>query len=284
MASSKSGLGKGLGALMDFESAVPGVMQISVEKIKTNPHQPRTKFAEEDLEDLANSIIEHGVIQPLIVTKESGGDTYVLIAGERRLQASKRAKLEKVPAILREATEQEMLLLALIENVQRADLNALETAEAYRHLSESFNLTHEEIGKKVGKSRVAVTNKLSLLAVSPKVQQALVDGKITEGHARALKGLSNESQESALGTIMRKTYSVRDTEELARSLRGEREEVQEPKIPPSVNAEIEEMKTRLEEAFGTPVNIRYSQKGGRITFNYYSDEELNSLLDKLLEA
>jgi len=284
--SRRPGLGKGLDALIPTSTAegpkAGGVLEISVDQIQTNPHQPRTTFNGEQLNDLAASIKEHGVIQPLIVTQGDSPESYTLIAGERRLQAAKLASLEKVPVIVREATEQELLLLALIENVQRADLSPLETAEAYKHLTEQFKFTQEQIADRVGKSRVAVTNTMSLLELSPTVRQALADGEISEGHARALKGLPTWSQNAALQRVINKGLNVRQAEELARKLKG----VKAPKTPkaePSLTPELEEMQAQLRDYLCTKVNLRYSGKGGTVTMHYYSDEELNALVDKLLK-
>lgn len=188
----RKGLGKGLDALIPggktasvSSGSGSGVQHAPVESIKRNPRQPRLTFKDDELNELAASIKEHGVIQPLIVMSNGDG-TYILIAGERRLQASQRAGLKTVPVIPRQANNQELLELALIENVQRADLNPMEEAEAYRHLADDFGLSHEMIAKRVGKSRVAVTNTIRLMNLADAVKQALVDGKITEGHARAL--------------------------------------------------------------------------------------------------
>ncbi|MEN8240879.1 MAG: ParB/RepB/Spo0J family partition protein [Chloroflexota bacterium] len=285
--SRRPGLGKGLDALIPTSTTEEpktsgGVVEISVDQIQTNPHQPRTTFNGEQLNDLAASIKEHGVIQPLIVTQGDSPEGYTLIAGERRLQAARLANLDKVPVIVREATEQELLLLALIENVQRADLSPLETAEAYKHLSEQFKFTQEQIADRVGKSRVAVTNTMSLLDLSPAVRQALADGEISEGHARALKGLSRQSQSNALQTVINKGLNVRQAEELARKLKGVKAK-KPPKAEPSLTPELEEMQAQLRDYLGTKVNLKYSSKGGTVTIKYYSDEELNALVDKLLK-
>jgi len=286
MSSRKTGLGKGLGALItpsDNQTTDTGVIQIPVEKIHPNPQQPRTVFDSDELTDLAASITEHGIIQPLILTKADQPDEYYLIAGERRWQASKQAGLKTVPAIMREATQQEMLLLALIENVQRADLSPLETAEAYLHLSKNFNLTHEQIAESVGKSRSAVTNTLSLLEVADEVKEALVAKKITEGHARALKGLSHEQQNAALTTIIKKTFSVRDTEELVRHLKGQVTPTQ-PVSQPQKSPELTALENQLEAELGFKTTIRHTSKGGTITIEYYNAEDLNTLTDKLLNS
>lgn len=284
--SRRPGLGKGLDALIpssepDSPALTSGVVEVNIEHIRTNPHQPRTNFHVEQLEELAASIKEHGVIQPLIVTKNETPEGYTLIAGERRLQAARLANLITVPVIVREATEQQFLLLALIENVQRADLSPLETAEAYKHLTEEFSLTQDQVADRVGKSRVAITNTLSLLELSPAVKQALADNQISEGHARALKGLSNPSQSAALQTVINKGLNVRQTEELARKLKGVKA-AGESKPQPALSPELEEMQAQLRETLGTKVSLKYSPGGGTIVLHYYSDEELNALVDKLL--
>lgn len=277
-----TGLGKGLDALIPTGdtpiASAGGVMQIPVEQIQPNPHQPRIHFNETDLSELADSIREHGVLQPLVVMSVDGG--YQLIAGERRLQASKLAGLKTVPAILRQATKQELLELALIENIQRADLNALEEAEAYRQLTEDFNLSHEAVARRVGKSRVAVTNTLRLLGVTPAVKQALVDGKITEGHARALLGLSSaRAQESALQTVLKFELSVRQTEGLVKKLGGAKPSSKKKTGP---SPDVTDIEQRLRASLGTKVALRHGKSGGTVTIHYYSDEELDALLGKLL--
>src|SRR5262245_300647 len=195
----RSGLGKGLDALIPAGktasgSETGGVTQVAIDSIQRNPRQPREKFDIEELENLAASIREHGVIQPLIVAPGRGG-VYTLIAGERRLQASRKAGLRTVPVVIRTATDQQLLELALIENVQRADLNAIEEAEAYQNLAKEFKMSHEAIAERVGKNRSTVANTIRLLDASAAVKQALVDGRITEGHARAMLSLSARAQE-----------------------------------------------------------------------------------------
>jgi len=285
----RKGLGKGLDAIIPTGGRTSpsvstnaggggGVQQAAVESIKPNPRQPRIHFKEDDLADLAASIREHGVIQPLIVTAAKDG-TFVLIAGERRWQASQRAGLKTVPVIVRQASNQEMLEVALIENVQRADLNALEEAEAYRQLVEEFGLSHELVAKRVGKNRVTVTNTLRLLGAADTVKQALVDGKISEGHARALLALSSQkAQASALTTILNLSLNVRQTEELIRKLGGQKT-VNAKK--PARNANITDVEKRLQKSLNTKVSLKHGKRGGTLTIHYYSDEELDSLLDKL---
>ncbi len=281
----RKGLGKGLESLiptgvrsLPASSGAGGVQVVAVELIKPNPRQPRLKFQEEELAELAASIREHGVIQPLIVLPNADG-TFILIAGERRWQASKKAGLRSVPVIPRQANNQELLEIALIENVQRADLNPMEEAEAYRQLVEDFGLSHDSVAKRVGKSRVAVTNTLRLLGLADAVKQALVDDSITEGHARALLMLSTQkAQTSALQTLINLSLNVRQAEELVRKLAGQKA-VKARK--PVRSAEVNDVEKRLQNSLGTKVALKHGKKGGTLTIYYYSDEELDSLLDKL---
>lgn len=286
----RTGLGKGLESLIPTggkntpaaaattNAGGGGAQQVAVDAIKPNPRQPRIHFKEEDLVDLAASIREHGVIQPLIVTAAKDG-TFILIAGERRWQASQRAGLKTVPVILRQANNQEMLEVALIENVQRADLNAMEEAEAYRQLVEEFSLSHEAVAKRVGKNRVTVTNTLRLLGLADAAKQALVDGRITEGHARALLALSTQkAQASALQTVINLSLSVRQTEELIRKLAGQKP-LKAKK--PGKNADVDDVEKRLQNSLGTKVALKHGKKGGTVTIYYYSGEELDALLEKL---
>ena len=278
----QSRLGRGLDALIpSSESAIEAgdVSQIAVSQIQPNPHQPRKKFKEAELAELAESIRAHGVIQPLIL--RGNGEGYTLIAGERRLQAAKLAGLSAVPAVTREADDQALVEIALVENVQRSDLSPLEAAEAYRQLQQDFGLAHKEIAKRVGKSRVAVTNTLALLELSQKVKQALVDGLISEGHGRALKGLESEkAQNAALQSVISNGLSVRQTEDLVRKLLGRKTK---SKKKARLSPELVSLQDRLREALGTKVSVQPSGKGGRISLHYYSDEELNALIEKLLD-
>jgi len=280
--SRKSGLGRGLDALIpgSGQAHPPGVMTLRVEQIAPNPRQPRAHMDAQELNELAESIRVHGVLQPLIVTRGDQLDQFVLIAGERRLLAARQAGLERVPVVVREAGDRERLELALIENVQREDLNPLESAEAYRQLAEEFELPHEEIAQRVGKSRAAVTNTLRLLKLPESVQQALRQEQISEGHARALLALTSPpAQAAALQTILAQGLNVRQTEALVRRLSGERPAAQEKPAPPP---EVSDLQQRLEGSLGTRVQLQPRGKKGTITIYYYSDEELNSLVDKLL--
>ncbi|MDL1909340.1 ParB/RepB/Spo0J family partition protein [Chloroflexi bacterium CFX6] len=279
----RSGLGKGLDALIPAGDTKPGeggsgVTQVSIDLIQRNPRQPREKFDLDELENLAASIREHGIIQPLVVSPGRNG-VYVLIAGERRLQAARKAGLRTVPVVIRHATDQQLLELALIENVQREDLNPIEEAEAYQHLAKEFRMSHEKIAERVGKSRVAVTNTMRLLDACAAVKQALVDGRITEGHARAMLALNSaKAQEALLNQVVNLDLSVRQTEALAGKYSGR-------KTPSgkraNKSADATDVERRLRASLGTKVTLKHGRKGGTVTIYYYSNEELDSLLEKL---
>ncbi len=280
----KGGLGRGLGALIPGGENVRtenSVILVPVETVLPNPRQPRSSSKPEELEELTASIKEHGVLQPLIVTTGESTGEYTLIAGERRLQAARLAGLATVPVRVRQATDQQSLELAIIENVQRADLSPLEEAEAYRQLAEDFELSHEGIAAQVGKSRVAITNTLRLLRLPDSVKNALIEERITEGHGRALLALpTSEAQSAALRTVLAQELNVRQTEELVRKLLGEKQ-VHKPKPAPS--PDVTELEERLQSSLGTKVNLRPGRKGGTLVIHYYSNEELDALLGRLLK-
>jgi ParB family chromosome partitioning protein len=278
----KTGLGRGLDALIPGGDTTPGngVTYLRLDQIVPNPYQPRAAMDPQQLDELAASIREHGVIQPLIVTTTPQSNIYQIIAGERRWQASRIAGLDSVPVVVRAASEQQQLELALIENVQRTDLSPLEAAEAYRQLTAEFNLTHEEIAARVGKSRSTVTNTMRLLDLPEAVRQALAAGSITEGHARALLALQTpQAQLAALQTIVVNGLNVRQTEELVRKLSGERPP---RKAKPDQAPEIKAIEERLRDHLGTRVNLNHGAKGGSLVIHYYSDEELDTLIDRIL--
>jgi ParB family transcriptional regulator, chromosome partitioning protein len=281
----RSGLGRGLDALIpagDLAPVVMGTMEVPILSIQPNPFQPRTRQDPQTLADLVNSIREHGIIQPLLVRPDTNGKGYVLIAGERRWRAAQSAGLQLVPVIVREADNRTQLELALIENIQREDLSPLETAEAYRQLVDEFKLSHDEVARRVGKSRTAVTNTIRLLKLPQTVQSALAEGKISEGHARALLALtSTASQLAALNSILIKELNVRQTEELARKLNGERVASAKPRTPQS--PEIQSLEERLRGQLGTKVSLHYTPKGGTLVIHYFSDEELNSIIAQILK-
>ena len=284
MTARKGGLGKGLDALIP-SSFTPETGEspanVPISSIKLNPHQPRQRHDEQSLQELAASIQQYGILQPLIVSRESGEDNYTLIAGERRLIAARMANLTSVPVLIRQASDQERLELALIENIQRADLTPLETAEAYRQLNEAFGLSHEEIAKRVGKSRAAVTNNIRILKLPKPILEALAEERISEGHARALLGLETpQAQLAILHTVLVKELNVRQTEELVRKLSGEK--IAPPTPPPSPPAEIVSLENQLRDKLGTRVKLNHSKKGGSLVIYYYSDEELDALVNRLL--
>lgn len=278
----KSGLGRGLDALIEAsqDSVERGVHEIPVENISANPRQPRSNYPTEGIDELAASIKEHGVIQPVIVTIDpSSPDQYTLIAGERRLIAARKAGMRTIPIIIRDVSDRERLELALVENLQRSDLNPLEEAEAYRQLIEDFDLTHEDISKRVAKSRSEVTNTLRLLSLAPKVQDALIDGLITKGHARAVVSLPNwQAQRAVLRSIIEKDLNVRQTEELVKRVSGQKTTV---RLKPEQAPEITALENKLRAQLGAKVSVKQFRRGGSITIRYFSDEELNDILDRM---
>lgn len=247
-------------------------LEILIEEIHANPFQPRNIFSEQGLEELANSIKEHGIIQPLIISKISEHN-YQLIAGERRLRAAQRAGLRTVPVIIRQADELKKLELSLIENIQRRDLGAMEKAKAYQRLMDEFNLTQEEVSKKLGKARATVANTLRLLSLPTLIQQAIEEEKISEAHAKILLTLeSAEAQEAMLRRILGVGLTVREAEQLVISKR---------KKPRAVDYFIKSQEDKLQEILGTKVLIKKRGKKGKIIIEFYSDDDLNNLIKKL---
>ncbi len=278
--SPRRGLGRGLESLIPAtEDETSGLKEVAHDEILPNPHQPRMPFRDQDLVELAASIQEHGILQPLVVTQRPEGG-YYLIAGERRWRAAHLAGLTKVPVIVKDAAPREMLELALVENVQREDLNPLEEALAYEQLVEEFELSHTEVAQRVGKSRVAITNTLRLLQAAEGVRQALMEERLTEGHARALLGLeTEEEQEMALQLVLQQELTVRQTEALVKKLRAG--EKVAPRAKPAPTPEVRAMEERFQESLGTRVRLKTGRKGGRIIIYYYSDEEFQSLYETL---
>ncbi|MDE3076832.1 MAG: ParB/RepB/Spo0J family partition protein [Chloroflexota bacterium] len=284
----KGGLGRGLSALIpDGKPSgldMGALLHVAPGQIRPNPHQPRQQFDNAALRELADSITEHGLLQPLIVTalpaSSSGITEYQLIAGERRWQAAKLAQLSRVPVIIKDASDQQLIELALIENVQRADLNPLEEASAYQELQREYGLTHEEIARRVGKSRVAVTNSLRLLSLPNPIRHAVIDGKITEGHARVLLSLPTEAgQLELLHLILERHLSVRQTEEAARRALTALDKGNGH--TPARDVDLERMETDLATSLGTKVSLSRGSRGGKLTIYFYSDEELESLTSRL---
>lgn len=282
---SSKGLGRGLDSLIPMSDGTETtsrpnntkdtINELRVSEIIPNPHQPRKNFNEESMKELAHSIKLHGIIQPLVVSKEN--DKYILIAGERRLRASRLAGLEKVPVILRSTEEQERLELALIENLQREDLNVLEEAFSYKKLMDEFNITQEEVSRKVGKSRSAVANILRLLGLPVEVKRGLREGLITEGHARAILSLSNIEEQLALySAIISGKLNVRQTELKAKGNKGERPEVL------GLSIELKNLEGEFTKTIGSKVKIQKKGVGGKIIIEYYSDEELERIARKIV--
>lgn len=283
--SRKSGLGKGLDALIPTGDATApsagGVLLISLDEITPNPRQPRVNFDPDKLRELADSILEHGVIQPLVVTPTDDGAGYQIIVGERRWQAARLAGLDTVPAVVRDVTDQDQLVIALIENLQRTDLNPLEAADGFKQLADDFKLSHEAIAMRVGKSRTAISNSLRLLKLSAGVRDALQKDKISEGHARALLGLPTaQAQTAALQTILKRNLNVRQTEDLVRRLSGER---RRKRSAPQPSPEIVDIEEKLRQSLGTRVTLKKGPRGGSIVIRFFSDEELDALINRLTE-
>ncbi|MGD0247972.1 MAG: ParB/RepB/Spo0J family partition protein [Candidatus Limnocylindrales bacterium] len=273
-----AGLGRGLGALIPQTNPVGAApVEIPISRIRGNPYQPRQRVEQKTLESLAASIAVHGVLQPVLVTEVLDG--YQLVAGERRVRAAQIAGLDHIPAIVRQLAQRDQLAVALVENVQRADLNAMEEAHAYRQLADEFGLTQEEIATRVGRARSTVANTLRLLDLEPSVQQALADGNITEGHARALAGASPAGQRQLAEAVMARGLSVRQTEELVRRL--QERPAPSRKTAVETDADMNHLEEELRRALGTKVFLARSRKGGRIVIEYYSDEEFSRLYDRL---
>jgi len=278
----KQALGKGLGALIpdlsaldDKEKKALGINEIELDKIVPNEYQPRKVFNDEKMKELAASIKEQGVIQPVIVHRAGSG--YQLIAGERRWRASRLAGLKTIPALVKEATKREFLEMALIENIQREDLNPLEAAEAYKRLQDEFKLTQEDLAKRVGKERSTVTNFLRLLGLPKEIKQELATGALSMGHAKALLSLERvRDQMQATVMIVKKGLSVREAEALSARLKNPPKEKKA-----RLSHELKSVEEKLKKALGTKVSITAKSKGGRIVIEYYSAEELDRIIDKI---
>jgi ParB family transcriptional regulator, chromosome partitioning protein len=251
------------------------VEEIKISDISSNPFQPRLDFSEEKLYELAESIKEHGIIQPIVVSKN--GEKYEVIAGERRCQAAKIAGLEKIPAIIRKADNQQKLELAVVENIQRESLSPIEEAKSYKKMTEEFKLTQEEVAKKLSKSRSAVANKIRLLDLPVEIQKALVEGRITEGHAKLLLAIPNpEKQKAFFEMIIKNNLTVRQTEDKTREV-----SVRTHKRNIAIDPEIKSIEDELAQMLGTKVRIKKSGGGGQIVIEYYSKEELDNILSRI---
>lgn len=282
MASKKpSGLGRGLGALLGddvMKTESSGSLSLAISQVETCSSQPRKRFDDESLQELADSISQHGIIQPLTVRKLSSG-YYQIIAGERRWRAARLAGLQEVPVIVIEADDRKAAELAMIENLQREDLNPMEEAAGFQSLIESYHMTQEEAAQRVGKSRSAVTNALRLLGLTPSVRKLVEEGKLSAGHARALVPLSPSLQESAANAIVSGGLSVRQTEALVKRLSAEKKEAQ-AKDPDEVDY-LAEAQNELKARLCRGVKIVPGRKKGRIELEYYGVDDLNDLLDAL---
>ena len=275
------GLGRGLAALIPQRGpASNGSIEIPVARIRENPRQPRLRMDDAALEALAESIREHGVIQPILVTETIDG--YQLVAGERRVRAARLAGLDHIPAIVRQLADREQLELALVENLQREDLDPIEAARAYRQLIDDFAFTQEDLAARVGRARSTVANTLRLLELHSAVQDALVAGSISEGHARAIGGLPTDTQAHVVSAVIQDDLSVRQTEELVRRLREPRPTASEAAQKPASDPDVERVEEDLRRSLGTKVRLTRTRRGGRITIEYYGDEELARLYQRLV--
>lgn len=299
MAVKKKGLGRGIDSLIpqsdsskkeksaekpvvkeiikEVEVPVPSEKMMKISDIEPNREQPRKNFDKEALEELADSIRQFGIIQPIVVQKKD--DYYEIIAGERRWRAAKLAKLKEVPVIIKEYTPQEVMEIALIENIQRKDLNPIEEALAYKSLISEYNLKQDELARRVSKSRAAIANSMRLLRLADKVQTMLIDEQISMGHARALLSLELEDlQVEAANTIIEKGLSVRETEKLVKSILNPKQS--KLPIPTSEEAVYSKLSDKLKEIMGTKVSINHKKGGkGKIEIEYYSQEELERILE-----
>lgn len=284
----RGGLGRGLDALIP-QSSPSGLLDVDIDRIVPNPWQPRTTWNDAALAELIESVREHGVLQPLIVTRTED-DRYALVAGERRWRAARGAGLFTVPVMVKETTSRQQLELALVENLQRQDLGPLETAQAYRQLVEEHNLTQEAVATRVGKSRAAVANALRLFQLPDAAREALARGQITEGHARAiLSGAQPDARRSLLATIVTDGLSVRQAEELARRLNAgpttEAAGASEDAVPASTrDPDVAALEDRFRQALGTKVQLFRGRRGGKLVIYFFSDDELQGIYDSIRGA
>lgn len=280
--SSEHGLGRGLGALIPRASA--GLREVPVGDIRPNPWQPRTHFDPQELQELADSIREHGVLQPVLVSQQPDG-TFQLITGERRWRAVQLAGLPTVPAVVKEATPQASLEMALVENIQRRDLNPLEEAHAYRQLLDEHGLTQERLAQRIGKSRVAVTNTLRMLHLPDAAREALANGEISEGHARAILMADGEEQRlQVLTRVLEGHLSVRETEALAREINLPPRELAAPEAEAAPDPDTERLENAFRQALGTRVRLLRGRHGGRLVIHFFSDEELQGIYEAIVRS
>lgn len=274
------GLGRGLASLIPQRSSgQASILEIPTARIRPNPHQPRKRFDPDSLATLMTSIKEHGVIQPILVTETIDG--YQLVAGERRLRAAQAAGLDRIPAVVRQLADRDQLELALVENLQREDLDPIETADAYRRLIQEFGFTQDDLAGRVGRARSTIANTLRLLDLASGIQTAIAEGRISEGHGRALGGLATELQDRVLDSVLRQELSVRQTEELVRRLREPKPDLAAAVANHPADPDLRRVEEDLRRALGTKVSLARSRRGGRIVIEYYSDEELGRLYERL---
>ncbi|HKM19719.1 MAG TPA: ParB/RepB/Spo0J family partition protein [Candidatus Dojkabacteria bacterium] len=283
--SEKARLGKGLAALIstnEIENTNSSFVEhFDIDKIEPNPYQPRMHMEPEELIEIADSIREHGIIQPLIITRKKGTDSYYLIAGERRLRAAQLAGLKGVPVVIKDSSPQQMLEIAIVENVQRKDLNPLEEAYAYKQMQDEFGLAHHEIAKKMGFDRTTITNKLRLLNLPDPVKEDVLNGKISEGHARALMGIKdNTSLIAAADIVMKRGLSVRETEALVRKITYGKGST--TRIWKTTDAKTSKYAEQLSKKLGYTAHIQKMTKGGKLIIRYNTVDELEDLMGKLL--
>ncbi|WP_066310674.1 ParB/RepB/Spo0J family partition protein [Bacillus sp. FJAT-29814] len=274
------GLGKGLNAFFSMEAGKEETVQeIKVNELRPNPYQPRKHFQKEAIEDLKASILEHGILQPIIVRKSIKG--YEIVVGERRFRAAKEAKLETVPAVVRELTEQQMMELAVLENLQREDLNPIEEAIAYQTLMDKLKLTQEEVAKRLGKSRPHIANHIRLLSLPPKIQELISDGKITMGHGRALLGLRQKNKLAVMvEKVIQESLNVRQLEKWIQQL-NENVPRETKKPDQKKDVFLIEREHSLRERFGTAVHIKKNKHKGKIEIEFFTEEDLERILELL---
>jgi len=278
----KKGLGRGLDALISsantLDNARDSVLEVKINDVEPNAGQPRKVFDQERLQALAESIKEHGVVQPIIVRQD--GNRYVIVAGERRWRAAKLAGLKTIPVVIKELSSRQVMEIALIENLQREDLNPIEEAEAYQKLMEEYNMTQEEVAKLVGKSRAAIANSVRLLSLAKEIQEMLVDGRLTSGHARTLVAIEDQNRQKELAEIIvKKGLNVREAERLASQ---ESRRTSSKKEPKKEDVEITQLVEDLRTLFGTKIDLHRGKDKGKIVIEYYSKEEFDRIIDLLL--
>lgn len=279
----RKGLGKGLDALIstvdDYEESKNSIFEVKINDVEPNSDQPRKVFDQEKLEALAESIKEHGVVQPIIVKKD--GSRYIIVAGERRWRAAKIAGLKTIPVVVKDLSSREIMEIALIENLQREDLNPIEEAEAYQKLMDDYNLTQEEVAKVAGKSRAAIANTVRLLTLPKEIKDMLTDGRLTSGHARTLVTISDSERQNELARqIIEKNLNVREAEKLV-AREGSKRKVNNV-VNTERNAEISDLEEKLKMIYGTKVNLVKGHNKGKIIFEYYSKEEFDRIIDILI--